>query len=74
MNEIYINKADIQNKATIKVFDDLFPNQDLIPIDDIIEALENAHWHEEDLQDEIRHLENDMENNYKYIGDNDLYY
>ena len=73
MNEIYINKNNLTNKATLEVFDNLFPNQDLISIEDIICELENAYWHSEDLQEELDNLQSDLEHNYKYIGDYEMY-
>ena len=73
MNDIYIKKSDLKYQGTIELFDKLFPKQDLISIEDIICELENAYWHSEDLQEELDNLQSDLENNYKYIGDYEMY-
>lgn len=73
MNELYINKNNLTNKATLEVFDKLFSNQDLISVEDIICALEDEYWHNEELQEELDNLQSDLENNYKYIGDYECY-
>lgn len=73
MNEIYIKKEDITNKATKEIFDILFAKQDLVSVEDIICALENVYYENEDLQEELNDLKSDLEQNYKYIGDYEYY-
>lgn len=64
---IYIKKEDIADFdcITYKMLDNIFKNEDIISLEEILGALEDLYFEKEHLEEELRDTIQDREDNYK---------
>lgn len=61
-----LNEMMIDLRKCNKWFQDRFPNKDVITIDNLLSDYEDLIWENDELRDEIKHLEEDDDSGYDY--------
>lgn len=64
MNEIYIKTNDLPRSIT----NQCFKYQDIITLEDLIDELEDKLYELDALEDEYNNFKQDVEDNYKFVG------
>ena len=72
MKEVYINIKDLGDCYLKRYLDEKF-KKDLISIDDLLTLTEDVIYDLENLKDEHRELQQDLEENYRPIPVNEQY-